>query len=116
MIAQLYDLTVMPIGDHNTFITSEKAPTHIMSATPLSVGRPEYAKEVFMRIVRAHVKARSQIVNVLGDMYYQELNQKDVIDSQVIFLPDGTLKTQEDLEKFMGEQIVKQMPLERPQW
>ena len=116
LVAQLYGLHVMPIGDCNTFLTNPRAPTNIMSATPLSVGRPEYAKEAFMRIVRAHIKARSRIVTVLGDMYYQELNEKDVIDSQIVTLPDGFLKTQEDLERFMSEQIIKPMPFDRPQW
>lgn len=74
VVAKAKGLNVMQVGDFNTFITNAKAPTNIMTATPLSAGRPEYAKEVFMRIVKAHVKARSCIVKVLGDMYYKELD------------------------------------------
>lgn len=74
VVAKVKGLNVMQVGDFNTFITNAKAPTNIMTATPLSVGKPEYAKEVFMRIVKAHVKARSCIVKVLGDMYYKELD------------------------------------------
>ena len=74
MIAKINKVHVMDIGDFNTFISGPKAPANIMSITPLSIGKPEYAKEAFMRIIKAHVKARSCIVKVLGDMYYKELD------------------------------------------
>ena len=83
----------MSIGDFNTYVTNDKAPTNIMTATPVSEGRPELASEAFMRIVKAHIKARSCIKVVLGDMYYQELDEQDVIKSQITVLPDGFLKT-----------------------
>ncbi len=70
VIAKLLGLQVMSIGDFNTYVTSDKAPTNIMTATPVSEGRPELASEAFMRIVKAHIKARSCIRVVLGDMYY----------------------------------------------
>ena len=70
VVAKVTGLTCMDVGDLNCFVTNSKAPTNIMSATPLSTCKPEYAKEIFERIVRAHVKARSRIVKVLGDYYY----------------------------------------------
>ena len=93
VIAKIYGLEVMDIGDFNTFISNPKAPANIMSITPLSIGKPEYAKEAFMRVIKAHVKARSCIVKVAGDMYYKELDGNAVADSQIILLPDGQLKT-----------------------
>ena len=65
-------------------------------------------------MVRAHIKSRSCIVTVLGEMYYKELALEDVVKTQIVLLPDGTLKSQEDLEKFMSEHISKPMPLDRP--
>ena len=93
VVAKIYGLEVMDIGDFNTFISNPKAPANIMSITPLSIGKPEYAKEAFMRVIKAHVKARSCIVKVAGDMYYKELDGNAVADSQIIVLPDGQLKT-----------------------
>ena len=93
LVAKICNLHVMDIGDFNTFISNPKAPANIMSITPVSVGRPEYAKEAFMRIIKAHPKARSCIVKVLGDMYYKELDMAQVVDSQIETLPDGHLKT-----------------------
>jgi len=52
-----------------------------MSATPVSQAEHQYGRELFERVVKAHIKARSCIVKVLGDMYYQELNEKDVLDT-----------------------------------
>jgi len=66
-------------------------------------------------MVKAHAKARSIIVKVLGDYYYKELlDHDDVIAKQITFLPEGTIKTQEDVEKFASENISKPMPLDRP--
>ena len=104
----------MSIGDFNTYLTNDKAPTNIMTATPVSEGKPELAAEAFLRIASAHVKARSCIKVVLGDMYYQELDKDQVIKSQITTLPDGMLKTQEDVEKFVSEHISKPMPFEKP--
>jgi len=81
IIAASLGLRVMNVGDFNTFVTNSKAPTHIMTATPVAVGKPELAGQIFGRIVYAHVKARSCIRKVLGDMYYKELNADDVIKS-----------------------------------
>ena len=81
IVAKIQNLHVMDIGDYNTFISSPKAPANIMSITPLSVSKPEYAKEAFMRIIKAHPKARSCIVKVLGDIYYKELDMTEVVDS-----------------------------------
>ena len=74
----------MEIGDLNAFISSSKAPANIMSATTLSVGRPEYVRETFMKVVVAHMKARSRIVTILGDKYYEELDIQDVAATQLI--------------------------------
>ena len=106
----------MDIGDLNTFVTNPKAVTNIMTATPLSIAIPEYTKEAFSRIVKAHVKARSRIVKVLGDYYYEELDGQECLDSQIVILPDGQLKTKEDVERFISEEIGKPLPLDRPQW
>ena len=116
VIAVLYGLHVMPMGDLGTFVSNAQAPTNIMSMTPVLNAKHDHAREVFARLVRTHMKARSRIVCVLGDLYYEELDEKDVLDSQLVFLPDGQLKTQEDLEKFVEEHISKPLPLDRPQW
>ena len=115
LIAKINKLHVMDIGDYGTFVTNHKAPANIMSVTPLSIGKPEYAKEAFMRVIKAHVKARTIIVKVLGDMYYKELPDHNAIaDSQIITLPDGHLKTQEDVEKFISEHVGTEIPLGEP--
>jgi len=81
VIAVLYGLHVMPLGDWGTFITNAQAPTNIMSMTPVFNANHEYAKEVFARLAKTHMKARSRIVRVLGDLYYEELDPNDVLDT-----------------------------------
>ena len=56
-------------------------------------------------MVKAHVKARSSIVQVFGDYYYKEHGEEEVIASQISDLPDGFLKTNEDVEKFVSERL-----------
>ena len=106
----------MPITDLSTFVSNPSAPSNIVSACPVSTTNMDYAREVFGRMVRTHLKARSCIVRVLGDLYYKELDEADVVKSQIVSLADGTIKTQEELEKFVQDLIVKKMPLDRPQW
>ena len=52
-----------------------------MSATPVSQAEHHLGRELFEKVVKAHIKARSRIVKVLGDMYYEELSEKDVLDT-----------------------------------
>jgi len=89
VIASIYNLHVMDVMDLNCFYSNDKAPCNVMSATPVSKGHVHLTKESFSRIVRAHLKARSCIVKVLGDMYYKELDWEEVVDSQIEILPDG---------------------------
>ena len=91
VIAAMLGLHVMDVMDLNCFYSGDKARCNVMSATPVSVGHVHLTKESFSRIVYAHIKARSQIVKVLGDMYYKELDKEDVIKTQIEILPDGML-------------------------
>lgn len=93
IVAKVKGITVMPITDLSTFVTNPNAPTNIVSACPISTTNMTYAREVFGRMVKTHLKARSCIVRVLGDLYYKELEQKDVVDSQIVAIPDGKIKT-----------------------
>jgi hypothetical protein len=94
VIALIYGLHVVDVNDLNCFHSNNQlAVCNVMSATPVSKGRTELTKEAFSRIVYSHVKARSGIVHILGDKYYQELDPQTVINSQIEFLPDGYLKT-----------------------
>lgn len=106
----------MEIGDLNTFFTSNKALANVMSVTTVSDANPELSKEIFARITKAHMKARSRIVKVLNDMYYQEMDEEECLNLNIEYLPDGQIKTQEDVEKFISEHMASQMPLDRPQW
>ena len=72
----------------------------------MSEGKPEYAREAFMRIVDAHLKARSVTVNIFGDLYYKEIEDKEkLMDSRVETLPDGMMKNKEDLAAFIEEHL-----------
>lgn len=116
IVAFALGLHVMPIMDFNTFMTNTKAPVNIVTSTPVTNASYKRGIEVFSVMAKAHIKARSRIVKVLGDMYYQELDLDDVMKTQVVLLPENHLKSKEDLEKFMSENISKPMPLDRPQW
>lgn len=79
IVAKVTGLKVMAVGDFNTFVTNSKAPTNIMTCTPCHNTKPEYAREAFSRMVKAHVKARSSIVKICGDYYYKEHDEQEVI-------------------------------------
>ena len=44
--------------------------------TPVTLNNGRLKKEDFRNLVDAHVKGRSEIVNILGDMYYKELDDR----------------------------------------
>ena len=88
----------------------------MISCTPMSLVKHEYAKEAFGRIVDAHLKARSATVKVFGDMYYKELDRESVLNTQLEFLPDGQLKDKEDLANFVAEIIPVKFADEEPKW
>ena len=48
-------------------------------------------------------------------MYYKEMDDVEaVLDSQIEQLPDGHLKTQEDVENFVNENLAQELPLDKP--
>lgn len=104
----------MPVTDLSTFYSNKTAPVNIMSATFLSVGRPDYAKEVFRAAVNAHPKMRSEIVSILGDLYYKPLETEDCLKTQIVELPDNHIKNMDDLGDFIGEHMQTFLPFDRP--
>ena len=103
VIAAIFGLHVMPSMDLSCFYSNDKAVVNIISITPLTRGEPAYSREAFGRIMDAHLKARTGIVKVCGDMYYKELPREEVLKQVITVLPDGHLKTKEDVEKFVAE-------------
>ena len=93
VIAKIKGIHAMEIGDLNTFYTSPKALTNVMSVTTVTEADPNIAKEIFSRITKAHMKARSRIVKVLNDMYYKEMDEDEVLTMNIEYLPDGQVKT-----------------------
>ena len=82
VVAWVLGLQAMEIGDMTTFYTGPKAPTNIMSMTTLSAcDTDEHAKELMLRMLKAHPKARSRIVKVLNDMYYEEMDPQECIET-----------------------------------
>jgi len=76
-------------------------------------------KEGMRKIVVAHVKARSRIVRVLGDLYYQEIKDKspdEIVDQCFEQLPDNLIVTEKHLQVFLSKQIACYMPFSEPQW
>ena len=97
IIAKALGITVLPALDLITFYSGDKAPTNIISSLWLSKSRPEYAQEAFRRIVNQHSKMRSEIVHVLGDKYYSPLELEDVLQTQLVILPEGKIKNEDDI-------------------
>ena len=93
IIALFTGLNVVDVNDLNCFYTNKEATCNIISCTPVSVGNVHLAPEAFEKLTRFHLKMRCGIVKVLGDMYYKELDVKEVIKTQVVILPDGYLET-----------------------
>ena len=116
VVAHVYELHVMPSMDRNCFMSNDKAVANIISATTMSEGKPEYAREAFGRLIDAHMKARSEVVRVFGDMYYKEIDKAVAYEKCIETLPDGLIKNQEDLEKYVAEWLPEVFPDEMPKW
>ena len=116
VVARMYGLHVMPSMDLNCFMSNDKAVVNICSCTTLNYGEPKYAKEAFGRLIDAHLKARAEVVRVFGDMYYRELDKEVAYEHCFETLPDGFIKTEADLQKYVGERIVEVFPDNVPKW
>jgi NRPS condensation-like uncharacterized protein len=49
-------------------------------------------------------------------LYLEELDVEDVLKTQLVFLPRGTIKTKQDYEEFAAKIISEPMPYDRPQF
>ena len=49
-------------------------------------------------------------------MFFEEIEIDSVLDSVFSIVPEGKIKTQEDINKFVDSQVGSQMPLNKPQW
>lgn len=71
-----------------------ETPTNIMSVTTFVSTDAEKWKDTFQKFVSKHPKTRSQIVEVLGDLYYREsLSVEEACNSQLRVLPAASFKT-----------------------
>lgn len=116
VVARIYGLQVMPSMDLNCFMSNDQAPVNSLSCSNMNFMNTESAKEAFGRLIDLHIKARSETVRMFGDMYYRELDKKVAYEHCFEILPDGMIKTKEDLEKFVAEQVVVVFPDNVPKW
>ena len=61
-------------------------------------------------------KMRNRIVSVAGDYYYEPMSLEDTLEKGLIELPEGLVKSQEDVDLFLQENLARKLPLDGPQW
>ena len=69
-------------------------------------------------------KTHSKFVTIFGDLYWSDFfspvdhirrkQLKMLLKSNIIFLSDDDFKSEKDIEEFVGNEINKLMPLNRP--
>lgn len=116
VIAKALGLKVMDAMDLNTFSTNDKAVVNSLSMTIVSQSNKEHANGCFGMLAKTHIKMRSKIVKIFGDLYYKEIPIEEAMNACLEFLPPQTIKNKADLEDFTGRELGKVFALNRPQW
>jgi hypothetical protein len=80
--------------DNQTFCTNKESPCNIFSVSYLhqpdeNIDWLETSKKVWRPLVRKHIKLHSRIIKIWGEMFYQELDPEEVLNSQIQVLPEG---------------------------
>lgn len=117
VIAAIMNVNVMPTSDYGCFFGDDTARVNFMSATILENYPFEKAKANFAKLMEKLPKTKYRIVKVLGDYYYKELPLQEAIDYTFRRVPDGVvLNSDEDINKFVENNLNLEMPLNKPQW
>ena len=61
-------------------------------------------------------KLRVRRVEKFGDYYYKMMSEKETLDKAVVWLPDGLIKTEFDVDLFLQDNLGMIMPSDGPLW
>ena len=61
----------------------------------------ELAKKVWRPLIARHPRLRSRIVEKFGELFFEEIDIDSVLDSAFTIVPEGKIKNQEDINKFV---------------
>lgn len=119
IVAMLYGLTVIPVNDQTTFISSSRAHLNCMSLCGLQ-GHYDKAwfDRLFTRYITNYDKLRNRIEMKFGDVYYKQLSVSETHEKAVIWEDDPrkTLKSQYEIDCYIRDNLNIKMPLDGPQW
>jgi len=87
IIATALGLNEMEAMDINTFSTNDKAVVNSVSMTIVSKSNKDHANGCFGTLAKTHVKMRSKIVKIFGDLYYKEIPADEAMKACLEFLP-----------------------------
>ncbi|CDW71676.1 ws dgat mgat [Stylonychia lemnae] len=117
LIGLFLRLKPMPVMDVCTFFGLDGSHSNIMSAIYFERLSADKAKERFSLLISKIPKMRYSIVNILGDLYYKELPQKQVLDIIFNEIPkDQQLKDQKDIDRYISQNINIPFDFSRPQF
>ena len=120
VVAAIYGLEVMPLGDKITFCSLKNSRSNIMCATSFNVSRPDLLKENWLKFMKVHLKSRATIERRFGDLYYKEIKDmslEEIYDKYIITeLPAGTITNEKELAQFYAKNIESELPLDKPFW
>jgi hypothetical protein len=78
VVALALGVTVMPLMDMGTFFSLRKAPLNIMASVTFTKGTTtEKLFAAYGQVVPNHYKMKSKVRVVLGDYYYEKLDESN---------------------------------------
>eukprot|EP00347_Sterkiella_histriomuscorum_P014567 403360388 len=115
VIAAIFKVTVMPTMDLACFFGHDNANVNFMSYTIVEKFEFKVLRENFYNQMKTHKKLRSGITEILGDLYWKELDADKYIDHCFAKVPKE-FKNQKDIQDFIEKDINNEMPFDKPQW
>ena len=115
VIAAVFRLHTMPGLDLICFQDSNESAANMLSVTMYERLKFEVMQERMKKCITDKPKLRYRIKVILGDYYYEEVPVEEAIDIVFRKIP-VECKNEQDIDKFISENINTQIPLNQPQW
>lgn len=79
---------------------------------------PEITKLNIMKAVKNMPKLTYKIVEIAGDYYYQKMSIEETFSKAMITQTDEKLKlkSKEDIDRYIQDNIGQKMPMDGPLW
>lgn len=115
IVAAICGVHPMPTMDMVCFFGDDKTNVNFISFTIIDKFEFNKAREKIIRFMQEKPKLRYKIKKIMGDYYWQDTTIEESIDYVFKKIPKECHNVR-DIEKFVNQDLNKEMPLNRPQW